>query len=364
MFASSLCWRKFKFWIWPVSVPGVLLRTCYFEYPHSGAWLNPNRHWISVLYSILHPPSPKLGSIALLDLGNTPESTGGIWVLQGWIWQACDKLFFSTKAQPYEYIETFIPKFMPVCTMAYNFDYGRAREYIPCTQMYRRKEWPKCLTRSGLTTEGHLIVRDFAHLLQGCFHHSLILGSSFLGWVFNSHEPRPFDLNIRRQILLNPIPMVDIGSFCDAVERLCGLNILAHRFTTGGGSLDGTTLPHSWLVSILCSRPNLDKDTCRIPHFVNNTISLLQHIDYAVRIGSKIIAPIIAIIAQFLPFIAPFFEVQFLSLSMFFYHSKCIPFSQIQAFCNYCLEGLHLLVFKVHMLKYNYCFVHFNNCAQ
>lgn len=135
-----------------------------------------NSHWIGVLYSILHPPSPKLGSIAILDLGNTLGSVDGIRILQEWIWQACDKLLFSTPASPFQYIETFIPEFMPICTMAYDFDYERAQEYIPRTRMYAYKRWPQCLTRPALGTERHFIVRDFVQLLQGGLHHSLILG--------------------------------------------------------------------------------------------------------------------------------------------------------------------------------------------
>ena len=114
-----------------------------------------NSHWIGVLYSILHPPSPKLGSIATLDLGNTSESVDGIRILQEWIWLACDRLLFGTPDSPFPYIETTILDFMSVCTMAYDFDYERAQEYVPRTRMYRYKKWPQCLTRPGLGTERH-----------------------------------------------------------------------------------------------------------------------------------------------------------------------------------------------------------------
>ena len=137
-------------------------------------------HWIGVLYSILHPPSPKLGSIAILDLGNTLESADGIRILQEWIWKACDELLFSTSASPFQYIGTFIPEFMPVCTMAYDFDYERAQAYVPRARMYRYMKWPQCLTRPGLKMERHFIVRDFVQLLQGGPHHSLILGTLYL----------------------------------------------------------------------------------------------------------------------------------------------------------------------------------------
>ncbi|KAF9647525.1 hypothetical protein BDM02DRAFT_3187952 [Thelephora ganbajun] len=218
-------------------------------------------HWIGILYSTLHPPLPKLGSIATLDLGNTPESTEGIRILREWIWQACDKLLFSTSASPFEYIETFIPEFMPVCTMAYDFDLERAEGYVPRTRMYRYEKWPLCLTRPGLRMERHFIVRDFVLFLQGGPHHSLILGALYL-----------------RQILVNRIP-VDIGPFCDAVERLCGLHILAYRFMTGRGTLHGVTLPRSWFIGLFRSLPPLGKHTSHIPHFVNDTIELLRRID-------------------------------------------------------------------------------------
>ena len=84
-----------------------------------------------------------------------------------------------------------------------------------------------------------------------------------------------FDLYECRQILVNGI-FVDIGPFCDAVERLCGLHILAYRFMTGRGILHGVTLPRSWFIGLSRSLPLLDKNTSYIPHFVNDTIELLR----------------------------------------------------------------------------------------
>ena len=77
---------------------------------------------------------------------------------------------------------------------------------------------------------------------------------------------------------MNNIP-VDVGPFCDAVERLCGFHILAYRFTRERGTLHGVTLPRSWFISLLRSCPVLDKNTNYIPHFVNDTIELLRRID-------------------------------------------------------------------------------------
>ena len=139
-----------------------------------------NRHWIGVLYSTLYPPLPKLGSIATLDLGNTPESMEGLRVLREWIWQACDKLLFSVPRQQIQYIETFIPDFMPVCMMAYEFDFDRARVYVPRTRMHRYWTWPLCLTRRGPRMERYFIVRDFVLFLEGSPHDSLILGTLYL----------------------------------------------------------------------------------------------------------------------------------------------------------------------------------------
>ena len=47
----------------------------------------------------------------------------------------------------------------------------------------------------------------------------------------------------------------------------------------GRGTLHGVTLPRSWFVRLLRSRPVLDKNTSYIPHFVNDTIDLLRRID-------------------------------------------------------------------------------------
>ena len=73
---------------------------------------------------------------------------------------------------------------------------------------------------------------------------------------------------------------VNIGPVCDAVERLCGLHILAHRFTTTRNTLHDVTLPRSWFMSLFRSRPYLDKNTSYIPHFVNDAIELLRRIDF------------------------------------------------------------------------------------
>ena len=116
----------------------------------------------------------------MLDLGNTHESMEGRRVLQEWVWQACDRLLFSTRPPQVQYIETFVPNFMPVCSMAYDFDFERAQVYVPRTRMYRYDKWPPCLTRWGPKMEGHFIVRDFVQFLQGGLPHSLIQGALYL----------------------------------------------------------------------------------------------------------------------------------------------------------------------------------------
>lgn len=73
---------------------------------------------------------------------------------------------------------------------------------------------------------------------------------------------------------------MDIGHFCDAVERLCGSFILAHRFETGNGTLHGVTLPRSWFISLFRSPLPLDKNTSYIPPFVTDIFTLLQRIDF------------------------------------------------------------------------------------
>jgi len=234
-----------------------------------------NRHWISVLYSCLHPSLPKFGSIAALDLGNTPESMEGLRILREWIWQACNKLSFSIRKR---YNPEFIPEFMPVCTMAYDFDFERAQVYVPYTRMCSYGDWPQCLTRPGIEVESHFIVRDFVTFLQGGPPQSLILGTLYLRCVTVAQRSESFDLRACRQILVNHIP-VDAGHFCDAVERLCGSFILSYRFMMEGGALHGITLPRSWFISLLRSSPPLNKDTSFIPHFVNDTIELLRRID-------------------------------------------------------------------------------------
>lgn len=80
-----------------------------------------------------------------------------------------------------------------------------------------------------------------------------------------------------RQIVVNRIP-VEVGPFCDTVERLCGLFIMADRFKRHR-SLHDVTLPYSWFISLSRSLPTLDKDTSYLPRFVNGTIELLGHLN-------------------------------------------------------------------------------------
>jgi hypothetical protein len=72
---------------------------------------------------------------------------------------------------------------------------------------------------------------------------------------------------------------VNVGPICDAVERLFGLHILARRFSTAGGTLHGVTLPRSWFMGLLRSRPPLDKNTSYLQPFVKDVIELLRRID-------------------------------------------------------------------------------------
>ena len=202
----------------------------------------------------------------------------GIRILRGWIWQACDRLLFSIPPR-FEYIGSFIPEFMAACTMAYDFDFERAKVYVPQTRMYRYgyKKWPACLTRPGLRVKSQLVVRDFVQLLQGGEHHSLILGTLYLRCV--SHSPRvtePPCSRACRHIVVNRIP-VEVGPFCDAVERLCGLFIMAHRVTTGQRTLHDVILPRSWFINLSRLLPALDKNIIYLRRFATDLTELLRH---------------------------------------------------------------------------------------
>ena len=84
--------------------------------------------------------------------------------------------------------------------------------------MYRWEKWPRCLTRPGSEMRRNFIVRDFVQFSKGGPHHSLILGTLYLRWVSHSC--------VRSRLIhakANSHIPVDVGPFCDAVERLCGL---------------------------------------------------------------------------------------------------------------------------------------------
>ena len=81
-----------------------------------------------------------------------------------------------------------------------------------------------------------------------------------------------------RQVLTKRIP-VEVGPFCDAVEKLCGLFILAHRFNVQQGSLHDVILPRSWLINLSRSLKVLNKDTSYLPRFVGDTVEFLRRLD-------------------------------------------------------------------------------------
>jgi hypothetical protein len=80
-------------------------------------------------------------------------------------------------------------------------------------------------------------------------------------------------------MLIKRIP-VDVGPFCDALEKLCGFYIFSHRFVTERGILHGVTLPRSWFVGLFRLRLSLDKNISYIRRFVSRTTEFLRRIDF------------------------------------------------------------------------------------
>ena len=72
---------------------------------------------------------------------------------------------------------------------------------------------------------------------------------------------------------------MEVGPFCDAVEKLCGLFILAHRFNAQRGSLHDVIMPRSWLIGLSRSLKFVKKDTNYLYHFVNDTVEFLRRLN-------------------------------------------------------------------------------------
>ena len=72
---------------------------------------------------------------------------------------------------------------------------------------------------------------------------------------------------------------MELGPFCDAVEKLCGLFILAHRFNAQQGSLHDVIMPRSWLIGLSRSLKVLDKDTSYISRFVDCMVEFLRRLN-------------------------------------------------------------------------------------
>ena len=72
---------------------------------------------------------------------------------------------------------------------------------------------------------------------------------------------------------------MEVGPFCDAVEKPCGLFILAYRFNAQQGSLHDVILPRSWFIGLSRFLQALDKNTSYLRRFVEIAVEFLQRLN-------------------------------------------------------------------------------------
>jgi hypothetical protein len=75
---------------------------------------------------------------------------------------------------------------MVAFTLAFDFDGGNARSFVPRTQLYKSTLWPQPLLRG----EGNFLVQDLAAFLAAKAHRSLAFGSLYLRYVLQAMRIR------------------------------------------------------------------------------------------------------------------------------------------------------------------------------
>ena len=86
-------------------------------------------YWLGILYSALHPPFQRLGSVANLGIVSVPEGTEGFKIAREWAQDVCCNLGYN----PQEPQDRFRQWFTIACMLAFDLDRENARDYVPRT---------------------------------------------------------------------------------------------------------------------------------------------------------------------------------------------------------------------------------------
>ncbi|KAM5542265.1 hypothetical protein V8D89_004138, partial [Ganoderma adspersum] len=183
------------------------------------------RAWLRRLYEALYPKHHTIGSLHVLSLESVPELTQGRQIIAVWIQDFLNRLYPDRGIA-----HAFLVNLMRTTRLAMLLDRRIASSSlrsIPCAFRFHDKR-PQGFLRSGTA----YIVHDLLAATQGSHRGALDRAVLFMNHVVYNRL------------------RVDIGVLCDFMDDLCG-SMLISLYLKLKRTLNGLTLPKSWLVRIL-----------------------------------------------------------------------------------------------------------------
>ncbi|KAG8941463.1 hypothetical protein FRC03_004498, partial [Tulasnella sp. 419] len=184
------------------------------------------RIWLERLFTALHPHTPVLGSLPLLNVSLIPEYATALPILKSWL----EERMFTLFPLPVEWrFRSYMGGVISVSLMAFTLDHANARNYAPRT----RCSW---ISLPALTRKEsqRTVIEDCLVWLSGLDDHSLAAGVLFLKHIANT-----------------PTLPVDVNALVIYTERLAIHLIFNNRSGQLGQTtttLGNITLPRSWIM--------------------------------------------------------------------------------------------------------------------
>ncbi|KAG8917721.1 hypothetical protein FRC02_002906 [Tulasnella sp. 418] len=197
---------------------------------------NLQRIWLDRLFTALHPHTPMLGSLPLLDISAIPEFPAALPVLKSWL----EERMFTLNPYPLEkWLRSYMGGVISASLMAFTFDQANARNYARKARCSWSGQGPLIRRTSQRT-----VVEDCLVWLSSQDNYSLTAGVLSLKHIANTAT----------------LP-VDINALIHYTERLTTHLIFNYKTNRHGNttmSLGNITLPRSWIMYGLSQSSPLD----------------------------------------------------------------------------------------------------------
>ncbi|PFH50711.1 hypothetical protein AMATHDRAFT_85569, partial [Amanita thiersii Skay4041] len=179
--------------------------------------------WIARFYEALHPPFHIIGTEADLDPAVIPKFEEHLKRLKMWVHDLIYKLTYSP-------LDRFLTNLLRYVSMGLYFDTAEIHTHIYRSRYLTYDRIPDYV-RKG---DGY-IVFDVLSCLQARAHDwdSLTLGILFVKHVVDKFLP------------------IDIGTFCDFLELLCGSLFISKSRRDHRGTIHDILLPRSWWIKLI-----------------------------------------------------------------------------------------------------------------